>query len=235
MRLDSRLRARAFTGVEREKILGMQPRDTFRDYLELLQFNMQIGATGLAHSLAAILEHRFRQSGETLQASLVTLFGGEGEDIATLAARQRRLFDLVVNAYPRAIREIKSEYGLHFDNGGYRKIAETERFVLYQVLPLDPEIEVRENGKPLVIIPPYVLGPHILAFLPEEGKSYVHCFANQGIPTYMRILKDIHSNPPVQLMTLLHNGGIYYRVEGRTVREVIERAMEKITRFFARL
>jgi hypothetical protein len=29
----------------------------------------------------------------------------------------------------------------------------------------------------------------------------VHCFANQGIPTYVRILKDIETTPAVQTMT----------------------------------
>ncbi len=45
--------------------------------------------------------------------------------------------DTVCNAYPRAIRKIGLEYGLHFDNGGYIKAGETERFELYQVLPTE--------------------------------------------------------------------------------------------------
>ena len=40
-----------------------------------------------------------------------------------------------------------------------------------------------------------------MAFLPGEDKSFVHCFANQGIPTYIRIVKDIHTTPAVQLLT----------------------------------
>ncbi len=191
----------AFAGVERGKLLQGEPLDTYRDYLELLQFNIEIGAQGLANSLTAMMEDLFRQTGDVLQASLVTLFGGDGEDLVAYTDRRRRLFDLVVNAYPQAILDIKSEYGLHFDNGGYVKVAETDRFDLYQVLPLDRSIAVRENGKPVVIIPPYVLGPNILAFLPGENKSYVHCFANQGIPTYIRIVKDIDTTPAVQIMT----------------------------------
>jgi len=191
----------SFYGMEREKVVTAKPHDTFQDYLELLQFNVEIGVKGLNGSLAAILDYHRRQSGDAFQANLATLLGGGGEDIAAHAARRKRLFDLVVNTYPQAIRDIKSEYGFHFDNGGYRKIGETERFEFYQVLPLDPQIEVRENGKPVVVIPPYVLGPHILAFLPGENKSYVHCFANRGIPTYIRIVKDIDTTPAVQVMT----------------------------------
>jgi len=37
--------------------------------------------------------------------------------------------------------------------------------------------------------------------LPGENKSYIHCFANQGIPTYIRIVKDIDTTPAVQTMT----------------------------------
>jgi len=191
----------ALSEVERGKLLQAEPQDTYRDYLELLQFNIEIGTKGLTNSLTAMMDYHFRQSGDALQASLVTLFGGDGEDIVSHTARQRRLFDLVVNAYPKAILDIKSEYGLHFDNGRYIKTAETERFELYQVLPSDQTIKVRDGGKPVFIIPPYVLGPNILAFLPGENKSYVHCFANQGIPTYIRIVKDIDTTPAVQVMT----------------------------------
>ncbi|MDZ7579241.1 MAG: hypothetical protein U5R30_01060 [Deltaproteobacteria bacterium] len=40
-------------------------------------------------------------------------------------------------------------------------------------------------------LPPYVLGADILGFLPGENKSYAHAYANFGVPTYIRILKDI--------------------------------------------
>ncbi|MGO9017858.1 MAG: metal transporter [Syntrophobacteraceae bacterium] len=187
--------------VEREKVLRTLPQDTYRDYLDLLRFNTEIGAKGLINSLTAMTSYPLARSGDALQANLVTLFGGDGEDVVSYTARERRLFDLVVNGFPKAILDVKSEYGLHLDNGGYIKIAETERFELYQVLPLDRAVEVNEKGKPVVIIPPYVLGPHILAFLPGEHKSFIHCFANQGIPTYIRIVKDIDTTPAVQVMT----------------------------------
>src|SRR3989339_141752 len=61
-------------------------------------------------------------------------------------------------------------------------------------------IEIK--GKPLLIIPPYVLGYDILAFLPNEGKSFVHELANNGIPTYIRIIKPILKTPSVQTMFL---------------------------------
>ena len=53
----------------------------------------------------------------------------------------------------------------------------------------------------MILIPPYMLGTHILSFLPYEDKSYAHSFANEGIPTYVRVVKDIDENEIVQNMT----------------------------------
>ncbi len=117
----------------------------------------------------------------------------------------------------KAIRAIKPEYGFHFDNGGYVKAGETDRFLVYQVLPTNHE-GVRENGKPVLIVPPYVLGANILAFLPGENKSYVHAYANQGIPTYIRILKDIAATPAVQTLT-----GEQDALDTRTFCEIIKK------------
>ena len=104
--------------------------------------------------------------------------------------------------YPKAIHDIEKDYGFHFDNGNYLLIDETERMFLYTVIATEADVDVRPDSKPVLIAHPYVLGPNILAFLPEERKSYIAIrFANQGIPTYVRIIKDIHSNPAVQMMT----------------------------------
>jgi pimeloyl-ACP methyl ester carboxylesterase len=80
------------------------------------------------------------------------------------------------------------------------RIAETDRFGLYQVLPRN-QIALHTDAKPILIIPPYVLGANILAFLPGENKSYVHAYADRGIPTYIRIVKDIDTSVAVQTIT----------------------------------
>jgi len=116
-------------------------------------------------------------------------------------SRQAKMMDVMANQYPRAIKDIESEYGFHFERDNNIKIAETERYILYQISPTDPKVKVNKSGKPLIILPPYVLGANILAFLPGENKSYAHCFANQGIPTYIRILKDISTTEALQCMT----------------------------------
>jgi poly(3-hydroxyalkanoate) synthetase len=191
----------SFRAVEQEKLKECTPEENLRDYTALMEFNLRLAEKGLAHGMKAINDYNANQTHKIYQAWLNTMDHHQGEDIAAFMARQARLMNLVVHEYPQAIRDIESEYGFHFDNGNYRKVTETERFCLYQVLPADQSVKVRKKGKPIVIIPPYVLGANILAFLPQEGKSFVHCFANQGIPTYIRIVKDIYANEAVQTMT----------------------------------
>jgi hypothetical protein len=191
----------AFSHVEKEKLGRHPPEESIRDYMELLQFNLQVAEKGLTSSLKVINDYHLQEMTRAFSAWLNTIYDQEGEDIATYTARQAKLVEKVVYTYPKAILDIKPEYGFHFDDGGYVKAAETDRFYLYQVLPLDKKVKVRKKGKPIVIIPPYVLGANILAFLPGEEKSYVHCFANQGIPTYIRIMKDIDTTSAVQVMT----------------------------------
>lgn len=103
---------------------------------------------------------------------------------------------------PEAVQKIAPQFGFHFDQGRHPLVAETGRFSLYQILPRDPNTPVQENAKPILIVPPYVLGPDILCFLPGQGKSYVHAFADQGIPTYVKILKNIDDTPAVQTMAM---------------------------------
>ncbi|MFP3867765.1 MAG: metal transporter [Desulfobacteraceae bacterium] len=187
--------------VEKDKLQSLPPWQSVRDYLELLQFNLQLMQKGLDSGLKQMHEYHLRQLNDAFAAWLNTVFDQEGVDIAEFMAQQAQLLDLVVNAYPQTIHAIEAEYGFHFDTGGYVQVGETDHFYLYQVLPWDKQIEVRDQGKPILIIPPYVLGANILAFLPGENKSFVHCFANQGIPTYIRIVKDIDTTPAVQTMT----------------------------------
>jgi hypothetical protein len=187
--------------LERDKIKEAPAEETTENYLRLLQVNLELAEKGMINGLKAMNDYHLRLMQDTMQAWLNTVLGLEGEDIASFMNRQAQLMELLVHTYPQAIRDIASEYGLHLDDGGYLKVDETERFYLYQVLPRHQGVRVREDGKPIFIIPPYVLGANILAFLPGEEKSFVHCFANQGIPTYIRIVKDIQTNEAVQLLT----------------------------------
>ena len=172
-----------------------------RDLIELLSFEMQLAVKGTIASISALNQYHTRELREALNALGNTLSGHNPEEILQYSQMQLQIMDTLNESYPRAVREIEPEYGLHFDNGGYVKAAETERFELHQVLPSDRNVGVRENGKPMIVVPPYVLGANILAFLPGENESYVHAFANQGIPTYIRVVKDISKTAAVQVMT----------------------------------
>jgi len=189
------------TCVEQDRMTHAPFADSLESYKELLELNLDIAGKELAGRIEAINNYYLPKFNMCFVAWLNTVFNLEGEDIFEFIARHAETLESVTYQYRQSIRDIESEYGFHFEKAGYIKAAETDRFDLYQVLPNDKKVKVRKNGKPVIIIPPYVLGPNVLAFLPGEGKSYVHSFANQGIPTYIRILKDIKTNPAVQVMT----------------------------------
>lgn len=191
----------SFLTTEKRKITEHDLGETLQDYMELLHFNLQIYKKNLISSNRAANEYHAGKSVRFFTAWLNTVFNRSGEDLSRYAEREAKLTELLVYEYPKAIKAIEPEFGFHFDDGGYRKAAETERFFLYQVLPRNGKAKVRPKGKPIIILPPYVLGASILAFLPNEGKSYSHSFADQGIPTYIRVLKNINETPAVQVMT----------------------------------
>lgn len=191
----------AFNRLEKIKILKTPPWDTLRDYFDLFLFNMQVAEKGAKSSFSVMNDYHARKSSEAFSAWLNTICNHEGETLDGFTDRQVRLLHKLVYEYPQEILAIRPYYGFHFETDGYIKTAETDRFILYQVLPTEKSVSVRPNGKPIIILPPYVLGPNILAFLPGEKKSYVHSFANMGIPTYIRVIKDIQTTPAVQTMT----------------------------------
>jgi hypothetical protein len=190
-----------FQEVEREKILQEPPAQTIQDYTELLFLNQQLSLRALKSSISTVSQYYLPRYGDIADAWLNTVLSRGGEDLESLLTGHVRLMEKVVYEYPEAIRDIRSEYGFHFDQEGYRKVVETERFLLYQVLPSHAGVPVREDGKPVIVIPPFVLGTNILAFLPGQNKSFVHAFANHGIPTYIRVAKDIWTTPAFQVMT----------------------------------
>jgi len=187
----------AFARTEKEKLPANSPAENLIDYSELSKLNVRLAGAGMAGSLRAMSSFFYN----TLSKSFLAWMNSfEDEDcLCNFASRLQEVLKVTVHEYPKAIEEIKAEFGFHLDNGGYLKVAETERFDLYQVLPSQKQITPR--NKPILIIPPYVLGANILAFLPGEQKSYVHCYANQGIPTYIRLVKDIDTTAAVRTMT----------------------------------
>lgn len=193
---------KAFTSAERRKLRSTSLQDSIRDYNELWALNLRLGSKAYTSGLSAMTQFYYKKMNQSYSAWISTLCGDDGNDIVSFTAREKEVAKVTVHEYPKAIQDIKSEYGFQFAGGDYEKVTETERFELYRVLPTDKSVPIgRKHGKPILIIPPYVLGGNILAFLPRERKSYVHSFADQGIPTYIRLIKDIDTTPAVQIMT----------------------------------
>ncbi len=188
--------------VEKDKVFNTHPQTNLVDYFKLLEYNLEVANQAALSSIEASSEYFLTETQEAFSSWLSSIFQPEEPDISDYISRNAHCVRQVAQDYWQAIEKIGDEFGFHFEKGGYDQIAETDRFTLYQVLPTDKNVYVRTEGKPVLIVHPYVLGADILAFLPKEDKSYVHCFANQGIPTYVRILKDLDKHPAVQEMTL---------------------------------
>jgi len=197
------LAANYFSEAERDKMAKTHPMEGLISYAELMHFNSDVSSRAIISSMKAMSDFSNMELQQALDALSNTVFNwdGNGRDIVEFTERQAMMSEMLARGYPQAIRDIASEYGFGFERGENVKVAETDRFVLYQILPLDPHAQVRREGKPILILPPYVLGANILGFLPRENRSYAHCFANVGIPTYIRIMKDIAVTPAVQLAT----------------------------------
>jgi len=159
-----------------------------------LFFKSLMGLSGVLYRFSEL------ETNDSMQAWLQFINESDPTLMNRLLNRHEIMLKTLCHDYPRAIEDIEPEYGFHFEKGKGKKVAETNRFDLYEVFPSDPKVETRKNGKPVIIIPPYVLGANILSFLPNENRSYAHCFANQGIPTYIRIMKPVHHNPAVQIL-----------------------------------
>lgn len=190
-----------FSEVERQRLLKTSPVDSMQSYLDLMEFNMDITNRFMAGSLKAVNDYHNMELSNAISAAVNTMFNLEGENIHGFIERQSQIINAVTYVYPEAIKAVKSEYGFHFERDGHVKVAETDRFILYKIAPVDKSVTIDDGMKPILILPPYVLGANILAFLPYEHRSYTHSFANQGIPTYIRILKDIKTTPALQTMT----------------------------------
>lgn len=190
-----------FQQVELKRLGEKDPLDSLMAYLHLLENNIELagrsvqGTTGI---MSAYAQQEFPAFVEAMQQSLI---GQNNDKLLEYTRRQADVINMVAHGYPQAIDDIEPEFGFHFERGEHLLIDETDRFLLYRVAPSKPEIQTRLDAKPVLILPPYVLGANILSFLPGEERSYSHCFANQGFPTYIRILKDVESSPALQTMT----------------------------------
>ena len=67
----------AFTALEKKKLVQTPPLETALDYLELLQFNLQVAEKGLTGSLKSMNDFSLREVAKVLQALTNTFFDRE--------------------------------------------------------------------------------------------------------------------------------------------------------------
>lgn len=168
----------------------------FRD---ILLHSMKLVNKGTWGSIQKLNEYNLNLSKQSISALYNTIIG-TGDTLHDFLKREAESMESVAN-FHKDIENIESEFGFHLHSRNYNLVHETDAFELWQVLPTLPYIHVNDYRKPVLLVPPYMLGANILAFLPGESKSYAHAFANEGIPTYVRITKDIQTTEAVQQLT----------------------------------
>ena len=190
-----------FQQAEQEKLAASPPRETLQAYTQLGLQNLDLIGRAMNGITEAALRWAEMSLGGTRTAAAATFASGDLRPLLDNLKQQADLTALMAWGYPQAIEDIGAEYGFHFEREPHALVEETDRFGLYRVAPTWSGVETRFDRKPILIVPPYVLGANILGFLPGEDRSYAHCFANRGIPTYIRILKDIAVCEPLQTMS----------------------------------
>lgn len=168
--------------------------------LEVIEHSEELVTKGMMASREKLSDFVFDQTEEALRAFLNTALNREGETLSGFMRREADVMEAVANFHEQ-VEKIKDEFGFQFNTRDYDLVHETDSFLLYQVRPIKPGVKVRNDLKPMILVPPYMLGVHILSFLPYENKSYAHSFANEGIPTYVRVVKNIMQHDAVQTMT----------------------------------
>jgi len=168
--------------------------------LEVLEHKQELVTRGLIATREKVSDFLWDQTEEGMSAFLNTVLNQDGEKISGFVRREAAVMEGVAN-FHEEIEKIKDDFGFQFNSSGYELVSETDAFQLYQVLPTKEGVKVRNDLKPMILVPPYMLGVHILSFLPKEDKSYAHSFANAGVPTYVRVVKDIMQVEAVQNMT----------------------------------
>lgn len=190
-----------FWEAEKESLPKRSIGENLRDYAALVTENLSLSYTVWLGAYKQTTDFHSRELTDFALAWARALSGKDGHALEEYWADLAESIQQLVIDLPDAMKAVESQFGFHFEEDKYVKIAATDRMDLYQVLPNEPDVRVDDRIKPIIIAHPYVLGANILAFLPGMRRSFVHCFANQGIPTYVRKIKDIQAHEAVQLMT----------------------------------
>ncbi|MCP4020230.1 MAG: alpha/beta hydrolase [Desulfobacteraceae bacterium] len=187
--------------VEAKKIWTKSPLQTLLDYTLLNQMNFFLLSEGGRGAVRSVSDFYFSEIPKVLPAFIKLMANPDDKELLDILKHNNQALNILVHEYPKAVKAAKNDFGVHLDRKDATLVAETDRFYLYQINPSDKNMGIQEDGKPVLVIPPYVLGSNILMFLRGQKKSYVNAFADQGIPTYLRVLKEVAATPAVQTMS----------------------------------
>ena len=140
---------------------------SLRDTMEIMQHKQSLVQKGLLATQGKMTDYLFDQVQEAFDALSNTIFDADGEHLTGYMKREAEVMEAVAN-FPEKIEKVKDDFGFHFERSAYRLVHDTGSFLMYQVLPLKKGVKVRDDLKPMLLIPPYMLGEHILSFLPYE-------------------------------------------------------------------
>ncbi len=191
-----------FSQVESERLQARSPQENYDSYIKLLKLNVDLLTRYTQGSMAVLDEYQQSELSNYFETCWQAFCDPTGDALSSYSSKHKNALQRVIEDYPRAIKEIEPEFGFHFERDPESLIDETDRFYLRRVIPSKPDVEINKDMKPILIVPPFVLGANILSFLPGEQKSYAHSFANKGVPTYIRIMKRINETPALQTMSL---------------------------------
>ena len=131
---------------------------------EIMQHNVGMMRKGMAGTQDKMADYAFDQIEEATRAYLNTILNAEGETLSGYMKREADVMEAVSNFHEQ-IEAIGDEFGFHFDTPAYKLVHETAGFELYQVLPIKEGVKVNEHLKPVILVPPYMLGVHILSLI----------------------------------------------------------------------
>ncbi|MBT8366713.1 MAG: hypothetical protein KJP23_18640, partial [Deltaproteobacteria bacterium] len=86
----------AFMSTEKDKIMRHPPADSIQDYVELLQFNLQVAEKGFYSSLNAKVDFHGTKINQAFEAWLNTIFGRDGETIIDFSEKVALLLETVL-------------------------------------------------------------------------------------------------------------------------------------------
>lgn len=188
--------------------------DILKEFIEIMPFQMMRileGQKGACNDGLSLMSREINAMQASWAATLVKLNpmfafnpfvggllkDGSREDMVEYFERKREQFNSFLAMKSGELDSmVEKDFGFQFDDGRWMKLGETPRVELWMVR----DYEDLKDKVPLIMIPPMILSPGVLAW--EPGRSFVHYLSEREIPTGVIVSKDILENTAVQDMSM---------------------------------